>query len=344
MYQHLHSKQYYEDLYDKLTVEDCLSHRNLFLEKKIDPNDKDFKEKERVWNAALGVSMYFKKGFRYKRRESTIKEWMNRDEEIDKRIENTIIDNIKCPFCLSLNMEIESKDLFQDTILFMYKCGDCKKLSCYDEYRERRNFEIKCPNCSETLKGESKRDKDKITTQHICPNCGYKEKPEVYTLKSEKKEDDSWKNYRPMFCLSEEQGRKFLDEEININNMKRFVDEMKEREENKTVYDKLEKIQKLNIAQLKELLNKTLIKNKYIKLEFLEPEISKDIIVTFKVRDDNSQRDEYTSKTELKRLIDKNLENTNWRLMSDGVNYRLGFISGRLRGYENESDLIKLIK
>lgn len=30
--------------------------------------------------------------------------------------------------------------------------------------------------------------------------------------------------------------------------------------------------------------------------------------------------------------------------MSDGINYRLGILSGRLRGYENDEDLLKLVK
>jgi len=30
--------------------------------------------------------------------------------------------------------------------------------------------------------------------------------------------------------------------------------------------------------------------------------------------------------------------------MSEGIRYRLGFLSGRLRGYEKEEDLVKLVK
>ena len=30
--------------------------------------------------------------------------------------------------------------------------------------------------------------------------------------------------------------------------------------------------------------------------------------------------------------------------MSDGVDYRLGILSGRLKGYENEEDILKLMK
>ena len=45
-----------------------------------------------------------------------------------------------------------------------------------------------------------------------------------------------------------------------------------------------------------------------------------------------------------KESIDGALMSTNWRLMSDGVAYRLGILTGRLRGYEREEDLLKLVK
>ena len=60
--------------------------------------------------------------------------------------------------------------------------------------------------------------------------------------------------------------------------------------------------------------------------------------------DNKSDRKEYDSKKGLQKLINKILVNTNWRLMSDGVDYRLGYLSGRLRAYEKEEDLKKLVE
>lgn len=44
------------------------------------------------------------------------------------------------------------------------------------------------------------------------------------------------------------------------------------------------------------------------------------------------------------KLIKTALSDTNWRLMSDGVSYRLGMLEGRLRAYEREEDLLKLVE
>ena len=54
--------------------------------------------------------------------------------------------------------------------------------------------------------------------------------------------------------------------------------------------------------------------------------------------------DERESSSDLKKLIKKRLKGTNWRLMTDGVSYRLGMLSGRLRGYEQEEGLVKLVR
>jgi len=53
---------------------------------------------------------------------------------------------------------------------------------------------------------------------------------------------------------------------------------------------------------------------------------------------------ERVSMQKLKKLLQKHLEETNWRLMSGGVSYRLGMMSGRIRIYEDQDDLAKLIE
>jgi len=45
----------------------------------------------------------------------------------------------------------------------------------------------------------------------------------------------------------------------------------------------------------------------------------------------------------LKKLIYKTLKGTNWKLMSDGLSYNLGFLSSRIKRVESEEEIIKLI-
>ena len=59
--------------------------------------------------------------------------------------------------------------------------------------------------------------------------------------------------------------------------------------------------------------------------------------------DGKADRIEYDSRTSLKKIVEKRLKSPNWRLMSDGIFYWLGYLSGRLRAYEGKEDLKKLV-
>lgn len=96
--------------------------------------------------------------------------------------------------------------------------------------------------------------------------------------------------------------------------------------------------------QLKNLISPILEKAQYMNLEFGSPDIGKDVQVGFTVNDGNDARQGLASEADLKKLIKKTLEDTNWRLMTDGINYKLGILTGRLRGFENEEDLLELVK
>jgi len=119
--------------------------------------------------------------------------------------------------------------------------------------------------------------------------------------------------------------------------------EAKEREENSEVYDAIAKIQKLTIVELQNLLNPLIENAGYAKLDLGKLYTQKDVVVGFGVQDTKSGRQEYDSIHELQRIIRKALESTNWRLMSDGITYRLGYLQGRLKGVEGEENLKKLI-
>ena len=120
--------------------------------------------------------------------------------------------------------------------------------------------------------------------------------------------------------------------------------EIKEKEDNKHIYDAVAELKKSKIAELTELLSPALEKAGYIEFSLDKPEIGKDVFVGFNCLDSKTEREDYDSRKTLKKLIDKTLANTNWRLMTDGISYRLGYLTGRLRAYEQEEDLLKLVK
>lgn len=358
---YLKSYQYYNDRYDRLIVDECRRTERQFDDiirehlKKV-KNKKDLDVQIRATEAARGVSLYFIKGQRYDEKEDRIKEWMEKDRQRDEKLENAKpLTGVICSRCGS-EMNCTMKDLHEKDdyglgsngeILFFYKCPSCDKMRAFwengEEYKPR---EHKCSKCNAIIKKEqSKREGNKITTTYICSSCGHKE-IDVLDLDEEpeiEEEDKNFEKDRKKYCLSEDEGKEYIESKINLKRLKNATDKMEERMKNKGFYRKVEDIKKLKVTELKDLLDKALEKEGYIQLEFSQPEIGQYVIISFTIQDKKSKREEDNSKNELKKSVNKTLSNTNWRLMSEGIDYRLGILFGRLKGLEREEDLMKLI-
>lgn len=192
---------------------------------------------------------------------------------------------------------------------------------------------------------ENKKTKYKLTTTSTCPSCDYKNVGVIDFNEKTKEEvrDPNYTKDRERFCLSEKAGQAFIDSYERIKQMGNLVDKWKEKEKNKDIYDAVAKLKKLKIIELQELLTPILERAGYIKLQFKDPEITKDVFVPFIVYEQKPDREGRASTYELEKLLRKTLKDTNWRMVTGGVNYRLGMLEGRLHGYEGEEDLVKLV-
>jgi len=76
---------------------------------------------------------------------------------------------------------------------------------------------------------------------------------------------------------------------------------------------------------------------------FAKPDMGRIVSIEFSIEEMETENERVNTQ-KLKKFLQKNLEETNWRLMSDGVSYRLGMMSGRIRIYEDQDDLAKLIE
>lgn len=354
---YLKNKQHYIDLYDHHTVEACrrILSRPQDLEsiqKKLKDKKLDKEEALRAINAAFNLYIYFYTGDRYMKKEETIRAWMQADEARDNLLETAQAhEEITCLTCRRL-MFVSSKDLHigisePDRVLFMYECPlkHLPRRAFYNDGEEFRREKPTCPKCKSEVEETDKHTKFKLTTYTTCPNCGYKDKQEYDFSKKEiqPKPDPDFEKDRARFCLTEKAGQEFISSQESLKQMAKLVDEMKEREENKKTYDKVSKLKKLKIIELEQLLTPILEKAGYIKLQFKNPDTSKDVVVPFVVYDQKPNREDRASTYDLEKLLRKSLKETNWRLMTDGVTYRLGMLEGRLHGYDREEDLLKLL-
>lgn len=346
-YKHLQPEQYYIDLHDRITVD--LLRRSESAPFKKPKGDFSEEEVTRTVNAVNGMYLYFQKGDRYLKKKDDIAKWMERDREKDKRVELAEpFNGIMCPKCKK-EMELVSKDLIETTsinsVLFLYDCKSCdNRRAFYENGEEYESKPDKCPKCDTDMIKSHKKTKSAITTLSTCPKCKHIDKY-VYDLTEKEKEIDlNFEADRKRFCLSEEEGQEYIRALENMDRFKKVMDDIEERHKNKEVYDKVAKLKKLPIGEIKRIMIEVLEKDGYGDLQFDKPEMGRFVAVPFTAQDNKLERSEYDSRHKLKKLIETILADTNWRLMSDGISYRMGYVSGKIRGYEGEEELLKIIK
>lgn len=337
---YLKDKQYYIDRYDEVTIESSRRfEKNVLRNGSLDKHGKVFVD------AFSELIMYYHTGADYMNKESTIKKWMEKDRECDRVYESVQEpENIRCR--CGRTMHSTFKTLHgDDRALFFFDCPNkcLPRRAVFDNGEEWISKKDLCPECNIELKSKSIIGGEKIKTVSSCNSCDYTDTDILDLTPKEKEIDPDYEKDCARYCLSDEEGFKFADHARNLEAVAEIAKENEEKEAKKDLYDKVEEMKKLGIPQIKEFFIRSLYDTNYINSLFEKPDISNIVSIVFSV-EDPSNTDEYDSKQKLKKLIKSSLESTNWRLMSDGISYRLGLLTGRIRAYENDKDLVKLIE
>ena len=243
-YKYLKDESHYSDLYDRFTVEECRRIENDLSKSEYKPKIKDSKKsKKKEIKVTIDLSpipLHFIKGERYLKRAETIREWMDRDRAQDEKLENTAPPrDISCLSCGS-EMITTMKDLHTDLlddkkerVLFFFECPKCKKRRGVWEDGKEWKLKITCSKCkSEVVKESNKRKGNIITTIYTCPNCGHKEK-DIWDLDEKPKPEKIDLNFekdRKRFCLSPEEGSKYIESKERIENFSKFLKEAGKKE------------------------------------------------------------------------------------------------------------------
>lgn len=363
MYTHLKERKFYEDIYDQHTIEDARrgmeSYEDFYaeFEKKLPKDDKI----DRPGNALL-LNVFYMSVVgndlirRYNEREQYITDWMAKDEAKDAQIASArLSEEPYCHHCGNKGLRIIDKSLMHrkenhkyddpEEVLIMLSCPHCEKRSAF--WEDGTAWKVKprvCPKCQSEVTHNTTKSKKYITITYTCKNCNHVFKDKM-DISSEKEEvDPDFEKDRVHFCLLDKEFRdKLFEIQRGLKQMAEFGKEMKEKEDNKHIYDVMKELKKPKIAELIPLLSPSLEKAGYIELHLDKPEMGKDVYVGFSCLDSKSDRGDYDSRKTLKKLVEAALEDTNWRLMSDGISYRLGYLNGRLRAYEREEDIKNLV-
>lgn len=353
---HLKERQDYIDRYDRHTVEECRRIETSTTAEDVEKMAEKNPPKEKINYQGFAdyvnnVHLWCYQGERYKNKDTTINEWMERDLKMDACYDTAVAPNVPCLTCHQPVIETFKNldwDYDKDTgrVLFMYDCknGCLPRRAFYDNGEQWVSPPRLCVKCKTPTTHETEKTETQIIWIDTCPKCGHIEKDEM-ELHSESEEEKPDPNYvadRDRFC-DPKKGQDYVNWMANAKGVFEMLEKHKVRETKKEVYDKVSALTKLSIPSVKDRLEEVISKTTYRGLKFKEPDLARIVSVEFTVEDptDNKQ---YDSEKGLKKLIQKSLEETNWRLMSDGISYRLGILSGRIRVYENEDELAKLIE
>ncbi len=358
---HLKDRSHYEDIYDRHTVKlarekkaQRVSRESQKSLSSIEP--KLSRERAKKWLGAMwGLEAYLFAGERWEHRADTIQKWMDRDSAMDERLESARLTiEPTCSHCGRQGLRVISKDLLNrdrssssaEQVVFMLKCPHCQRNSAYwEDGAEWKLRPTTCPKCNSEMHHKSSRRGKMHTTTYTCPNCGhtYQEKLELAAPQDITAGPDYLKD-KEEYCLDDKRGQEFVADMSRWERLRELFTEQDERDANKDLYDAVANIQKLKIPQLHQALKPAVEQAGFTEVKFGEPEIGRDVIVGVSCLDSDPKREDYDSRKSLKKAIVETLEPTNWRLVSDGVAYRLGYLNGRIRAYEKEADLMRLVK
>lgn len=359
MITHTKQRDYYEALYDRITVEWGRRNTETFNEL----YDKFFEimpdEPRNSHRAVLHLNLIYMLFVgndlldRYDKREDDIREMMVKDKAKDRQVADArLTTEPMCQHCQETGLRLTDKmlchrDSFDEPeeVLYILKCSKCQKNSAvWSDGKPMEPRKTPCPECSSDTEEKDSRKGKVVTTTYYCLSCGHQYKSKLDFTPKKEKVDPNFETDRAIFGLHDEKVRQELrDAKWRYEEMARLGKEWKEKEENKHIYDAIAELKKPKIAELAPLLQPKIEKAGYVEFSLDKPEIGKIAYVSFSCLDSKSDREDYDSRRTLQTTIRKVLTGTNWRLTSDGISYRLGYLTGRLRAYEEEEELKKLV-
>lgn len=241
---HLKPHQYYIDLYDRHTVEECRRIEESFVKKEDPPPPDDVggvspERAKRIMEGARKWYLHMECGERYLKKSTRIREWMDSDRSKDELLESAQApEGIRCLSCRNI-VKPTFKDLWSsdpnkpERVLFMYDCpNQCTPRRAFfsdgEEWRVKPDL---CPRCAIPVMLASEDDGKKLITTRTCAKCGHKDVDEYeWPQKKDDEYDPNFAADRDRFCYTDEEGAKYRDEKWRWEQLGKLVNEFKEEE------------------------------------------------------------------------------------------------------------------
>jgi hypothetical protein len=326
------SDQYYEDEYDRLTIE-LMKQRLKEWEDKLQLITEEASFNKQLIIADIDINE-FGTHFAQNKREN-IQQLIANDELKDRLVAGTPVP--PPPYCTVCDnyMKFFDYDFIDDkpAIHFIFSCGNGTKHNAILEANGSTLAiqEKYCPYCNGAIKTKVKRAKYKITATDSCTACTWSSSTELDTKPKQQQLLPIPDEERKIYCTDFKNRRGFLHDLQKLAALSDHIE----------IKHDLSKIQLLKVAELDKRLSEALQRNQFSKLQFEPPKVTGFITIRFSVLD-TSERTAQQSTKALKRIISGALSLTNWRLMTTEITYRLGYLTGQLKGVDQKEDLLKI--
>jgi hypothetical protein len=237
----LKDRQEYLDRYDRFTVERCRridrSYNDDIDQKALKDKKISKKQAKQINKWAHDMQLYYEKGERYANRDKTVQEWMDADRKKDELYESAEPpENVRCLTCRNRLTPI-FKDLMssldkEDRILFMFECPNkcLPRRAFYADGEEWRSKPDLCPHCDKPLSVTMKDDGKVSTTTYSCAKCKYKRSEDYIWRHKEEGYDEDFATDRDKYCLTEEEGKEYLDGKWSLEGLSKITKEFQEKE------------------------------------------------------------------------------------------------------------------
>lgn len=339
------SDQYYIDRYDRMTIEELRGIEAKELEELASVS-----EPQKRLEIEIGHCMDFG-SFRNRaianarNREATIQKWIANDERQDRLVASHRLPiGVACNTCGSaMQFSIHFFDVDGIPLLFVFQCpyGHAPRKAVYPDGREYFFPRPTCAQCGYEVTKESYKENNILYTTTTCSMCGRIKKDELDLNIISKPELPVNEEDRRKYCLSFFNDRTFYEDLESLANLFDSIEEGQKEQKLKEFYE-VDKIEKLTIPALEIRLQKVIETAGFIKFSFDRPEMKAWTTVSFSQQDPTDRDDKKSIKAATQCIV-QSLASTNWRLTGN-INYRLGYLTGKLKAYERDEDLLKLAK
>jgi hypothetical protein len=237
---YLREQRYYEDIYDRVTVDECRRLESTFAllrkeAKESEDTGTTLAEREAALDWLDYLRLYFVKGNRWTAKAEAVRRMMDKDRSRDAALLHARppanITCSRCPKRMELVLTQLETSLDTEPVVFYFRCNLCRiTRAVFEGGAEYREPPQTCTQCRAAVTTTYEREGNKVATTDTCHSCGRVAISMLDLDEALTRVDDGFANDRERFCLSKEEGEEYQEEKANLANIRTMVKEWEERD------------------------------------------------------------------------------------------------------------------